>query len=62
MFIVNAVLLECSPWYSSYSGSFKQMECFRIVYEPLLYQYGVDVIFNGHGQSASGAYTKGFRV
>lgn len=34
------------PWYTT-DTSFKEFEQMRISMEPLLYQYGVDVFFNG---------------
>ena len=33
---------------SSYEASFKQVECMRLTYEPLLYKYGADLVLNGH--------------
>ena len=44
--------------YSTYAGSFKQVECLRYVLEPLLYKYGVDVILNGHVH----AYERSYKV
>ncbi|XP_073011899.1 purple acid phosphatase 23 [Typha latifolia] len=37
-----------SPWYNSYSSHYQEFECMRLEMEELLYQYGVDVVFNGH--------------
>jgi len=39
------------PMYTSYEGSYAGVECFRQSYEPLFYQYGVDIVFNGHVHS-----------
>lgn len=36
------------PMYSSYSGTYKGIDCFRATYEPLFLQFGVDLVFNGH--------------
>ncbi|KAK9857590.1 hypothetical protein WJX84_010024 [Apatococcus fuscideae] len=41
-----------NPWYSTYSYSdFKQQDCFRQILEPLMYKYGVDLVYNGHVHS-----------
>ncbi|KAI8473040.1 MAG: Metallo-dependent phosphatase-like protein [Monoraphidium minutum] len=45
------VLNMHAPWYSSWAGSFKDTECMRLQYEPLLKEYGVDLVFNGHTHS-----------
>ncbi|KAI8465064.1 MAG: Metallo-dependent phosphatase-like protein [Monoraphidium minutum] len=37
-----------APFVTSYEASFKQVECMRLTYEPLLYKYGADLILNGH--------------
>eukprot|EP00891_Asterochloris_glomerata_P003873 jgi/Astpho2/3873/Aster-04384 len=47
-----------NPWYSTYAGSFKQVECLRYALEPLLYKYGVDLILNGHVH----AYERSYRA
>ena len=36
------------PMYCSNTGHWKEGELFRLEYEPLFYQYGVDIVFNGH--------------
>ncbi|KAH6834778.1 purple acid phosphatase 15 [Perilla frutescens var. hirtella] len=36
------------PWYTTYSAHYREAECMRVAMEDLLYQYGVDVVFNGH--------------
>ncbi|MED6167757.1 Purple acid phosphatase 15, variant 2 [Stylosanthes scabra] len=36
------------PWYSTYTAHYREAECMRIEMEDLLYQYGVDIVFNGH--------------
>ncbi|KAK9802602.1 hypothetical protein WJX73_000292 [Symbiochloris irregularis] len=37
-----------APWYSSYTTHYKETECMRQAMEPLLYEAGADIIFNGH--------------
>ena len=37
-----------APWYSSYLGHFKEVECMHETYEPLLLEYKVDIVINGH--------------
>jgi hypothetical protein len=37
-----------APFVTSYADSFKQVECMRLTYEPLMYKYGVDLVINGH--------------
>jgi len=37
-----------APLVSSWQGSFKDAECMRLVYEPLLFKHNVDLVFNGH--------------
>ncbi|KAK3006865.1 hypothetical protein RJ639_015530 [Escallonia herrerae] len=36
------------PWYSTYKAHYKRAECMRVAMEELLYNYGVDIVFNGH--------------
>ncbi|KAK2975185.1 hypothetical protein RJ640_022077, partial [Escallonia rubra] len=36
------------PWYSTYKAHYKTAECMRVAMEELLYNYGVDIVFNGH--------------
>ncbi|KAL4306456.1 purple acid phosphatase 23-like isoform X1 [Arachis ipaensis] len=36
------------PWYNSYASHYQEFECMRLEMEALLYQYGVDIVFNGH--------------
>nr|XP_043625002.1 purple acid phosphatase 15 [Erigeron canadensis] len=36
------------PWYNTYVSHYKEVECMRIAMEELLYNAGVDIIFNGH--------------
>ena len=38
------------PWYTT-DTSFKEFDQMRQAMEPLLYQYGVDVFYNGHVHS-----------
>lgn len=40
-----------APWYVTYSGHYKENECMRQGYEPLMVKYGVDVMFFGHVHS-----------
>lgn len=37
-----------APWYNSYASHYQEFECMRLEMEDLLYQYGVDIVFNGH--------------
>ena len=37
-----------SPFYHTYYTHYKEMECFRSIYEPLFYKAGVDLVRNGH--------------
>ncbi len=37
--------------YNTYASHFKENECMRQLYEPLLLQYSVDIVFNGHVHS-----------
>lgn len=36
------------PWYNSYNSHYQEFECMRQEMEALLYQYKVDIVFNGH--------------
>lgn len=36
------------PWYTTYNAHYREVECMRVAMEDLLYQYGVDIVFNGH--------------
>ncbi|KAG6420000.1 hypothetical protein SASPL_116514 [Salvia splendens] len=36
------------PWYTTYTAHYREVECMRVSMEELLYQYGVDIVFNGH--------------
>ncbi|KAJ0035289.1 hypothetical protein Pint_25438 [Pistacia integerrima] len=36
------------PWYSTYTAHYREAECMRVAMEELLYQYSVDIVFNGH--------------
>ncbi|KAI8468926.1 MAG: Metallo-dependent phosphatase-like protein [Monoraphidium minutum] len=42
------IVMFHAPVISSYEDAFKQVECMRLTYEPLLYKYGVDIVYNGH--------------
>ena len=33
--------------YNSYEAHFKEMECMRLALEPIVYEGGVDLVFNG---------------
>ncbi|KAJ4723019.1 Purple acid phosphatase [Melia azedarach] len=37
-----------SPWYSTYQAHYREAECMRVAMEDLLYNYRVDIVFNGH--------------
>ena len=37
-----------APYYHTYYSHYKEMECFRSIYEPLFYKAGVDIVLNGH--------------
>ncbi|PNH09476.1 Purple acid phosphatase 15 [Tetrabaena socialis] len=37
-----------APPYHTYYVHYKEMECFMSVYEDVFYQYGVDIVLNGH--------------
>ncbi|GFP80676.1 purple acid phosphatase 15 [Phtheirospermum japonicum] len=36
------------PWYTTYTAHYREAECMKVAMEELLYQYGVDIVFNGH--------------
>lgn len=36
------------PWYNSYTNHYQEFECMRQQMEDILYEYGVDLVFNGH--------------
>lgn len=36
------------PWYTTYRSHYREAECMKVAMEDLLYQYGVDIVFNGH--------------
>ncbi|KAI8477256.1 MAG: Metallo-dependent phosphatase-like protein [Monoraphidium minutum] len=42
------VVVTHAPWYTSYAGHYKENECMRAAYEPLLVAHGVDVMLFGH--------------
>ncbi|XP_057958200.1 purple acid phosphatase 15-like [Malania oleifera] len=37
-----------APWYSTYKAHYREVECMRVEMEDMLYNYGVDIVFNGH--------------
>ena len=39
----------CCCRYNTYIAHYKELECMRTALEPLLYHYGVDIIFTGYG-------------
>jgi hypothetical protein len=41
----SLVILACQ---SDYRGTYKILDCMRIAYEPLMLEYQVDIMFNGH--------------
>jgi 3',5'-cyclic AMP phosphodiesterase CpdA len=45
------VVVFHSPWYTSYNGHYKENECMRQAYEPLLVAAGVDLVVGGHVHS-----------
>uniref|UniRef100_A0A7N0T493 Purple acid phosphatase n=1 Tax=Kalanchoe fedtschenkoi TaxID=63787 RepID=A0A7N0T493_KALFE len=42
------VVLVHSPWYNSYNYHYMEGETMRVMYEPLLVKYKVDLVFAGH--------------
>lgn len=36
------------PWYSTFKAQYREAECMRVEMEDLLYEHGVDIVFNGH--------------
>ncbi|WIA11592.1 hypothetical protein OEZ85_011697 [Tetradesmus obliquus] len=42
------ILLVHAPWYSTYASHFKENDCMREGYEPLVTQYDVDIMLVGH--------------
>ncbi|KZV37839.1 purple acid phosphatase 15 [Dorcoceras hygrometricum] len=36
------------PWYTTYTAHYREAECMKVAMEDLLYEYGVDIVFNGH--------------
>eukprot|EP00878_Enallax_costatus_P020763 GHUV01021956.1.p1 GENE.GHUV01021956.1~~GHUV01021956.1.p1 ORF type:complete len:390 (+),score=60.00 GHUV01021956.1:1278-2447(+) len=45
------IVASHAPWYNSYAGHYKEADCFRMAYEPLLVKHQVDVFFHGHVHS-----------
>ncbi|PHT30800.1 Carotenoid 9,10(9',10')-cleavage dioxygenase 1, partial [Capsicum baccatum] len=37
------------PWYSTYTAHYREAKCMKVAMEELLYEYGVDLVFNCHG-------------
>lgn len=37
-----------APFYHTYLGHYKEAECMRQAYEPLLVEHGVDIVLSGH--------------
>ena len=50
------VAISHAPWYSSYVAHYLEANCQRKAVEPLLYKYGVDLIFNGHVHAYERSY------
>ncbi|WIA32552.1 hypothetical protein OEZ86_003360 [Tetradesmus obliquus] len=42
------IVVTHAPWYMSYKGHFRENECMREAYEPLLLKHKVDMVFSGH--------------
>uniref|UniRef100_A0A7N0T7D1 Purple acid phosphatase n=1 Tax=Kalanchoe fedtschenkoi TaxID=63787 RepID=A0A7N0T7D1_KALFE len=42
------IVLVHSPWYNSYNYHYMEGETMRVMYEPLLVQHRVDLVFAGH--------------
>ncbi|KAJ6420809.1 hypothetical protein OIU84_028221 [Salix udensis] len=36
------------PWYSTFKARYREAECMRVEMEDLLYEHGVDIVFNAH--------------
>ena len=36
-----------APYYNTYVAHYKQVECFRVDVEPLLFEAGVDLVLSG---------------
>jgi hypothetical protein len=45
------IAINHNPWYHTYSTHYKENECQRFAFEPILYAYGVDIMLNGHVHS-----------
>lgn len=45
------IVTSHAPWYNSYAGHFKEADCFRMAYEPLLLEYQADIVIHGHVHS-----------
>ena len=39
--------------YNSYTTHYKEAECLRMMVEPFLYNFGVDIVFHGAPQQSS---------
>ena len=37
-----------AAWYNTWPSHFKEVECFQQQVEPILFKYGVDMVFTGH--------------
>ena len=47
---INGDVLQQRAWgcrYNTYVAHFKECECMRLELEPVLYEFGVDVVFTG---------------
>ncbi|XP_008796614.1 purple acid phosphatase 2-like [Phoenix dactylifera] len=52
------IVLVHSPWYNSYNYHYMEGETMRVMFEPWLVQYKVDVVFSGHVH----AYERSYRI
>ena len=46
-----------APFYHTYAGHYKEVECMRQSYEPLFVRHGVDLVLSGHVHAVSEATT-----
>lgn len=45
------VVLAHAPFYASFTKHYKEVECMRATYEPLMRKYGVDMVISGHNHA-----------
>ncbi|KAM3217019.1 hypothetical protein P3L10_026462 [Capsicum annuum] len=41
------------PWYSTYTAHYREAKCMKVAMEELLYEYGVILVFNCHGDGGN---------